>query len=164
MIRSKLLPHIYMIYAQVDQMHMACGIHVVLKLSIQTGHLITLLNSCHLEFLSPHATGLTVMLICDSHDHFATVTIILRQLRSYLLDSYDHVADVWFVSYDHITKVSQAHISKTNTQTNKAWHTKLRLMTPLYCMQIREHSIAHKRQNRPRSELTVADVRHLVWS
>ena len=145
-------------------MQTACGIHVVLKLSIQIGHLITFLNSYHLEFLLPHATGLTVTLMFSSYDHFSTVTIIFRQLRSYLLDSYDHVADVWFVSYDHITKVSQAHISKTNAQTNKAWHAKPRLMTPLYCMQIRQHSVAYKRQNRAWSELTVSDVRHLAWS
>ena len=131
-------------YAQVDQMYMACGIHVVLKLSIQIGHLITFLNSNHLEFLSPHATGLTVTLISDSYAHFSTVMIIFQQLQSYLLDSYDHVADVWFVSYDHITKVSQAHISKTIAQTNKAWHAKPRLMTPLHCVQIRDHSVAYK--------------------
>ena len=67
----------------------------------------------------------------------------------YPVDSYDHVADVWFVSYDHITQVSQAHISKTNAQTNKARHAKPQPMTPLYCVQIREHSVAYKRHNRP---------------
>ena len=101
-------------------MHMACGILVVLKLSIQTGHLTIILNSCHLEFLSPHAIGLTVMFIFDSYDHFATVTNIFRQLQLYILDTYDHVADVWFVSYHHITKVSQANISITNAQTDDA--------------------------------------------
>ena len=156
--------YIQMIYAQVDQMHMECSMHVVLKRYIQIGNLITFLNSYHLEFLSPHATGLTATIIFDSYDHFTTFTIIFRQLRSYLLDSYDHVADVWFVSYDHITKVSQAYNSKTNAPTNKTWHAKPRLMTPLYCVQIREHSLAYKRQNRTRPELTVADVRHLVRS
>ena len=72
------------------------------------------------EFLSTHATGQTITVIFDSYDHFSTITIIVRQLRSYLMDSYDHVADVWFVSYDHITQVSQAHISKTIAQPNKA--------------------------------------------
>ena len=121
---------------------MACGIHVVLNLSIPIGHLITLLNSYHP--MSPDS-----YVIFDSYDHFATVTIIFGQLRSYPVDSYDHVADVWFVSYDHITQVSQAHISKTNAQTNKAWHAKPRPMTSLYCVQIREHSVAYMRHNRP---------------
>ena len=65
------------------------------------------------------------------------------------MDSYDHVADVCFVSYDHITQVSQAHISKTNAQTNKAWHAKPWSMPPLYCVQIRELSAAYKRHNQP---------------
>ena len=112
------------------------------------------------EFLSPWIP-ITPCHRTDSYDHFSTVMIIFRQLRSYLLDSYDHVADDWFVSYDHITKVSQAHISKTNAQTSKSWHAKPRLY---HCVQIREHSVAYKRQNRARPELTVADVRHLVWS
>ena len=91
----------------------------------------------------------TVTVIFDRYDHFSTVTIIFGQLRSYPVDSYNHVADVWFVSYDHITQVSQAHISKRNAQTNKAWHAKPRPTTPLYCVQIREHNVAYKRHNRP---------------
>ena len=114
----------------------------VLNLSIPIGHLITFLNvitPCHR----------TVTVIFDSYDHLSTVTIIFGHLRSYPVDSYVHVADVWFVSYDHITQVSQAHISKRNAQTNKAWHAKPWPMTPLYCVQIREHSVAYKRHNRP---------------
>ena len=103
-----------------------------------------------LEFLEFTPCHRTVTVIFVSCDHFSTVTIIFGQLRSYLVDSYDHVADDWFVSYDHITQVSQAHISKTNAQTNKAWHAKPRPMTPLqYCVQIREHTVAYKRHNRP---------------
>ena len=102
-----------------------------------------------LEFLEFTPCHRTVTVIFVSCDHFSTVTIIFGQLRSYLVDSYDHVADDWFVSYDHITQVSQAHISKTNAQTNKAWHAKPRPMTPLqYCVQIREHTVAYKRHNR----------------
>ena len=119
-------------------MHMACGIYVVLNLSIPIGHSWIPITPCHR----------TVTVIFDSYDQFSTVTIIFGQLRSYPVDSYDHIADVWFVSYDHITQVSQAHISKTNAQTNKAWHAKPRPMTPLYCVHIREHSVAYKRHNR----------------
>ena len=69
--------------------------------------------------------------------------------HSYHLDSYDHVADVWFVSYDHITKFHKPIFQKSNKQTNKAWHAKPRPMSPLYCVQIREHRVAYKRHNRP---------------
>ena len=64
-------------------MHMACGIHVVLNLSIPTGHLITFLNSY--QPMPPDSYGHIRQLrsFLDSYDHIWTVTIISRgQLRS----------------------------------------------------------------------------------
>ena len=71
------------LYASADQMHMACGIHVVLNLSIQIGHLITFLKSYHP--MPPDSYGHIRHLrsFIDSYDHISTVTIIPRgQLRS----------------------------------------------------------------------------------
>ena len=146
-----------MIYAQVDQMYMACGIHDPCCLKPFYSNRA---SDNILEFVLPWipmtpCPRLTVTLIIDSYDHFSTVTIIFWQLRSYLLDSYDNVADVWFVSYDYVTKVSQAHFSKTNGQTNNAWHAKPRLKTPMYCVQIREHSVAYMCQNRARPDANI---------
>ena len=85
-----------------------------------------------LEFLATHATALTVAVILDSYDHFSTATTIAPgQLRSY--------RRCRFVSFDHIVKVSRAHISETTVQTNKEWHAKSRLMTPPCCVLIQEN-------------------------
>ena len=89
------------------------------------------------ELLSPYTTTLTVTVILWQIRSYSTVTIVLRKLWLWLLDSYDYITNDWYLGYDRFCeRFTNPHSKNKCTNQHNMTHKTKTEDEPVLCVDI----------------------------